>query len=243
MFRLETKAPVFFLLCVFAIAQAAADSPSGQDRDRPFRKGRGGFRGNERSERPGHVVPGKLSYGGNGCPAGTMRVAFAPDNLSFTMLFDSFIADTSDGARRDAMSCDALLPITIPEGQQMEITRVDYRGFANVPAKGKGVLRSVFNFAGRGANRDRISLRFRFDGPVSENYEISSGDMGNGRALPQTEVSPCGGEAHLRLHNEVKVTAPRGQQAQLTVDSIDGSSNAVYYVSWSACRRTGTARR
>lgn len=218
-----------------SISQAEA-----RDREQPFRKGRGGFRGNERSERPGRFTQGRLQHAGNGCPAGTMRVVFAPDNLSFTVLFDQFVADTTtnDRGRRDRMSCEALLPIEIPDGQQMEITRVDYRGFVAVPAGGRAVLHSMFNFVeGRGRrDRDRINIRYAFAGPITENYEISTGDMTGGRGSQPTETSPCGGEAQLRMKNEVMVAAPRGQQASLTVDSIDGSANAVYYVNWKACR-------
>lgn len=220
------------------------------DVDRGFYQGRngGGPRGNEQSDRPGgRFAYGQLSYGGNGCPAGTMQAVFAPDNLSFTILFDKFVADTTTAknGRVDVMSCDAVLPITIPPGQQMEITRVDYRGFANIPAGGRGLLQSSFNFVGTRQfqqfddPRDRINFRFNFSGPVADNYELSSGSMNKGRGMSQTEVSPCGGQASLVIRNTVQVVSSGGQQAQLTVDSIDGQSNAVYYVNWRACKFDG----
>lgn len=223
------------------------------ERERAFRRDRGRFRGNERSTRPGRIVPGQLRHGGNGCPEGTMRVIFAPDGLSFTILFDRFVAGTGsvEGGQRGAMSCDAVLSMNIPENQQMEITRVDYRGFVSVPAGGKGALSSMFNFVeqSRGArgtgqwrDRDRILIRYVFSGPQAENYEISTGAMNEGNGLSQTEVSPCGGEARLRIRNAVRVTAPPGQEAQLTIDSIDGSSNAVYFVNWRECRPAGRER-
>jgi hypothetical protein len=242
-----------YLFCSSAMNAFADNSPAA-DRDFGFRRGRDGFRGNERSERPGRFMPGQLRHGGSGCPEGTMRVVFAPDNLSFTVLFDRFVADTATGARerRDRMSCEATLPIQIPEGQQMEITRVDYRGFVSIPQGGRGSLHSVFNFVededripgrpgfgrgrGRWRDRDRINVRYNFFGPISENYEISTGTMNEGRGLLQSEVSPCGGEAQLRLRNDVVVISPQGQQAQLTVDSIDGSANAVYFVNWRSCQ-------
>lgn len=236
---MKTRAFTFFLSSLFLISFSPAEA---RDRDQEFRKGRGGSRGNERSERPGRLERGQLRHAGNGCPEGTMRVVFAPDNLSFTVLFDQFVADTATGprGRRDRMSCEALLPVMIPEGQQMEITRVDFRGFAGVPAGGRATIHSVFNFVegarGRGRDRDRINVRYNFSGPLAENYEISTGDMKGNRNSTASETSPCGGEAMLRLKNDVTVTAPRGEQASLTIDSIDGSANAVYFVSWSSCR-------
>lgn len=227
-----------FNLALFVAA--TLNTAQAGDREQPFRKGKGGFRGNERSERAGRFVPGQLRHAGNGCPEGTMRVVFAPDNLSFTVLFDQFVADTATNqrGRRDRMGCEALLPVQIPEGQQMEITRVDYRGFVGVPAGGRATLHSVFNFVeGRGRkDRDRINIRYAFTGPLAENYELSTGDMTAKRGSQHTETSPCGGEALLKLKNEVMVMAPKGEQASLTVDSIDGSANAVYFVSWKGCR-------
>jgi hypothetical protein len=147
------------------------------------------------------------------------------------------------------MNCEAILPIEIPEGQQMEITRVDYRGFVSVPEGGRASLHSVFNFMedeargrGRWKDRSRINVRYNFKGPVTENYEISTGDLTEGRGRQQAEVSPCGGTAQLKLRNDVVVASPRGEQASLTIDSIDGSANAVYFVNWSACRPGRAAR-
>ncbi len=238
---MKTQLFGILLTSLFLVSVSSAEA---RDRDQDFRKGRGGSRGNERSERPGRFERGQLRYAGNGCPEGTMRVAFAPDGLSFTVLFDQFVADTTTGARgrRDRMSCEALLPMQIPEGQQMEITRVDFRGFAAVPAGGRGVIHSVFNFVeggrGRGRDRDRINVRYGFTGPLAENYELSTGDMKGSRNSTATETSPCGGEVQLRLKNELIVAAPRGELASLTIDSIDAAGNAaaVYFVNWSSCR-------
>lgn len=208
-----------------------------KEKERPFRPGKGGNRGNERSDRPGRVEPGQAQYGGNGCPAGTVQAVFAPDNLSFSLLFDRFIADvnSTEGAERGSMSCEVSLPISLPANQQMQIVRVDYRGFVNVPSGGKGALHAMLMFQGRGGGRDKINARYRFEGPRAENYEISTGDM-TGQGNDGGDVSPCGGRTVLKIKNQVQVSAPAGQQAQLTVDSIDGSSNAVYYVNWRACR-------
>jgi len=245
---------LFVSVILAATTTSALADFNSLDRNQEFRRGRGGFRGNERSERPGRFAPGRLQHGGNGCPDGTMRVVWAPDNLSFTVIFDKFVADTTTaGPRgRDRMTCEAVLPVQLPEGQQMEITRVDYRGFVSIPAGGRGALHSMFNFVedenripgrpgfgrgrGRWRDRDRINVRYNFAGPVAENYEISTGDMNGGQGLQQTETSPCGGEAQLKMRNDVVVMAPQGQQASLTVDSIDGSANAVYFLNWKSCQ-------
>jgi hypothetical protein len=219
-----------------------------RDREKGFNKGKGGHqRGNERSERPGRIQVGNPAAGGNGCPAGTMQVVWAPDNLSFSILFDQFIAQAQGtrGQKRDVMACDALIPITLPDNMQMEITRVDYRGFIMLPdQRSKAKLHALFNFRGRGGDGDRLNLRFTFDGPVADNYSISTDLLNNGNG-PNPEVSPCGGQTQLRVYNQLVIQSPtRDSQAQATIDSIDGQANAVYYVNWRACkaRNNGNGR-
>ena len=210
---------------------------SARERDREFKRGRGGsWRGNERSERPGRVPVGAPSFGGNGCPAGTMNVVFAPDNLSFSILFDQFVARAQGGReqRRDVMTCDALIPIEIPAGMQMEITRVDYRGFVGLPEQARARLQAVFNFRGRGGDGDRLNLRFEFQGPVMDNYVITTDLLSEPGA--NTELSPCGGRTVLRVFNRLQVVSRlTGQPAEATIDSIDGQANAVYHVNWRRC--------
>lgn len=222
------KFVVLFSLLSLSISTFAAD------RERGFKRGRFHQRGNEHSERVNSLAVGNANYGGNGCPQGTMRAVFAPDNLSFTLIFDQFIADVTENkrGRRDVMTCDTLIPMQIPAGMQMEITRVDYRGFVSLPDRARARLHSVFNFRGRGGDRDRLNLRFDFQGPVMDNYEISSDVMNGGT---NTEISPCGGSSQLRIMNQLHVVSPSKQPASATVDSIDGAAHATYYVNWRRC--------
>src|SRR5690349_15433855 len=95
------------------------------DRDQPLHPGAGHGRGNEHSGHVSSLPMGQPSYGGAGCPAGTMQIVFAPDFLSFTVLFDQFVVQT-DGSvgKPSVMECDALIPFQIPAGMRMQITRV-----------------------------------------------------------------------------------------------------------------------
>jgi hypothetical protein len=216
-----------------------------QGRDRDMRPGRPIRRGNERSVRPDrNVGPGVLTYSGNGCPQNTMRVAFAPDNLSFSVLFDNFVAKTeaANPIQRSAISCDAVVPIQIPDNMQMEITRVDFRGFVALPANTRALLQSTFNFVGRGSDRDRLGLRYNFAGPVMDNYEISSDVLQPNERAQSTEISQCGGTVLLNIRSQLRLLA-NSQDATVTIDSIDGSANAVYYVNWRQCSPQRPIRR
>ncbi len=226
---------IFLLLVLTACLKV-----SGAERDHGFKRGRGLTHGNQQSERPGRVGVGREAHAGNGCPAGTMRVVFAPDLLSFTMLFDQFIAqvDPGNNVKRDQMNCDTVIPLTLPDNMQMEITHVDFRGFVALPDRAKARVHSMFNFRGRGGNKDRINMRFDFQGPSMEDYEISSDTIeSNGRSA-ESEVSPCGGDVELRVATRLMLLSPgRNDQATITLDSIDGASEATYYVNWRTCRK------
>ncbi len=221
---------LILLLSVILCSDAFA-----RERDFDFRRERPRWRGNEHSERVHRVGLGRLTFAGRGCPDGSMRVVMAPDNLSFSILFDHFVAQVGAGIYgADQMACDAVIPIELPENRRMEITRVDFRGFISLPMGSFASLVSMFNFQGPGGDRDRMNMRFRFSGPVMDNYEISTDTM---RMDQDSEISPCGGTVNLRVRNTLRIMSRMGgaEAAQVTIDSIDGSGNAIYYVNWRAC--------
>jgi hypothetical protein len=231
---MNSKKILGFSILSLAMVMACANASQAGERERGLRRGHSQRRGNENSQPVTQVQIGTPVYGGNGCPQGTMRTVFAPDGLSFSLLFDQFVAEVSDpmAASRDVMACDALIPMQIPAGMQMRITSVDLRGFAALPARAKGTLLSVYNFRGRGGDGNRMNLRYGFEGPMTENYELSSDVLSPG----ETESSPCGGSFNLRIANQLRVKTPKkGEMASITLDSIDGAAEAVYFVAWQAC--------
>lgn len=245
--------------------------------DRNWRNDHPFGRGNERSERPSRVENNAPIYRGNGCPEGSARIAFAPDNLSFTLIFDKFVADVMNappppppggfggnngngrGGRgdgrgnrgggapgRDRMTCNIVVPLQIPPNMQMSISRIDYRGFAELPAGAKGMLDSLFTFYQRDRRGDdsnegeQTRLHYIFEGPRSDNYELSSGVLNPNGTLPANQVSPCGGRVRLRIQNDLRLMVRPGETApaQITIDSVDASTNAVYQVNWTKCQST-----
>jgi hypothetical protein len=229
---------------LFMIALLFSSAALANDHDQPMHPGQGHGHGNEHSGHPGTLPTGQLSYGGTGCPAGTMRVAFSPDFLSFSVLFDQFVV-SSDGAKGkpNVGDCDAVIPITIPAGMRMQITSVDLRGFAAVPQQGHGQLRSIFNFEGAHGAGDRIVLHFDFQGPEADDYLVTSDNMRTNGDIPATESSSCGGQANLRMSTELRIQSHANNPASLTLDSVDGSTHATYYVNWVPCTADAPADR
>jgi hypothetical protein len=219
------------------------DASAGLGGERDMKRVRPRERGNERSERVTSLQVGAPVYAGNGCTQGTMAAVFAPDNLSFSILFDGFIAELSKDVnkKKDVMNCGVVIPMQIPEGMQLSITRVDYRGFMNLPEGVRGVFRSSYSFNKRERNVEKgdganVNLNYQFVGPKTEDYFISSDVLGDGTS-GIAETSPCGGNVRLRINSAVKIAGPKGAEGQITLDSMDGSGseNAVYYVNWQKC--------
>lgn len=231
-----SKIILIFVVLIFSNASIA------RDLDRDMRRGHGNARGNERSERVDRVETHQPISSGNGCPANTMNVVFAPDNLSFAVLYDQFIAQITNVSvdRRSVMTCNTVVPMVIPAGIQMEITRVDYRGFVGLPDRAQAALSSVFNFRSRMPSRDRMNLRFNFMGPLADDYVVSSDVLSQDKEISNVVVSPCGGAADLQIMNRLYVTTQvAGQQASVTLDSMDAAANATYFVNWRKCEERG----
>lgn len=195
-------------------------------------------RGNERSKRITNVVTGNPIYSGDGCPANTAQVSFAVDNLSFSILFDQFVAESSSSTRkREALACHILVPIQIPEDTQMEITRVDLRGYVQLPIGAQAVMRSSFNFRGRDRDRSQLIVSSRWQGPKMENFDLTSEALREEQVKSSTEISPCGGLAYLVIRNQLSILSENTQdEALLSLDSIDGIGRAEYFVNWKSCR-------
>ncbi len=78
---------------------------------------------------------GTVSFGGNGCPAGTATAVLTPDASGVSILFDKFsIEQTVGQGGISRLSCRVKIPINIPLGYAVGATRFDYRGFAELPA-------------------------------------------------------------------------------------------------------------
>ena len=213
--------------------------------DFDFHRGRPENHGNERSERNfrNDFDPRQISYNGNGCPAGTASISLSPDNLTFSILFDKFLAEVTSSSLRpmDRKTCQVAIPITVPENMRVGITSVDYRGFSDVPVNGRGTLLADFNFRGLGrvgpqgmdrGNGEVRSGRIRYDflGPKREDYTLSSGVMS------QRQYSSCGEKFVLLLNTEVSLLTPAVNQAgSITLDSMDGNSHLEYHLIWERC--------
>lgn len=73
---------------------------------------------------------GKPDYGGTGCPAGTAKVALAPDAASISVRFSQYrvSAGGNTGRAFDRKACGLSIPISSPPGYSVAVIAVDVQG-------------------------------------------------------------------------------------------------------------------
>ncbi len=173
---------------------------------------------------------GNPSYGGTGCPAGSASVTLSPDATALSMLFDSYTAEAGGTTGRviDRKSCNIAVPVNVPGGFSVSVISVDYRGFNAVPAGGRNTFNVEYFFAGATGPR----FQKVFAGPQNSDYLLT-----NTLIASALVWSPCGAQVNLRTNSSIQAqTNNFGQQALMTVDSVDITAGIIYKLQWRQCR-------
>ncbi|WP_022952538.1 DUF4360 domain-containing protein [Leucothrix mucor] len=162
-----------------------------------------------------------VGYGGNGCPAGSASVTISPDKQSVSVLFDEYIAEAGGQGQRtfSRMKCDIAFSLKVPNGISVSLIDADYRGFMDLPRGARADFSRDYFFAGaRGP-----SLKSNWNGQKSDDYLIKDrlGVMAN-------VWSPCGASVILRSKTAASVRTNRGNEAMLTVDSVDLTTKTTF---------------
>ncbi|KAH8716774.1 hypothetical protein GQ44DRAFT_624762 [Phaeosphaeriaceae sp. PMI808] len=187
----------------------------------------------ELGEKPpaGSVKIRGISYGGNGCPQGTMSSQISEDRTTVTLIFDSYIASIGPGIAlsEQRKNCQLNIDLEYPGGFQYSILSADYRGYASIQKGVKGTLKSTYYFSGQTA---QSSTAYDFEGPVSGDY------LKHDEADSTSVVwSPCGEKALLNINSQVRLTSSISTATGLlTTDSTDLKFKQVVYVSWQKCK-------
>jgi hypothetical protein len=99
----------------------------------------------------GHEVEIRgVSYGGSGCPGGSVGYQISDDRTTITLLYDEFIAQAGSGiAPKDRRkNCNLNLKLQYPQGWQFSVFRADYRGHVTLPAGATGRATANYFFSG-----------------------------------------------------------------------------------------------
>jgi len=172
----------------------------------------------------------KVGYAGNGCPAGSASVVLANDKKSVSVLFDDYIAEAGGHGQRNLSrkKCDIAFGLKVPNGMSVALIDADYRGFVDLPRRARADFTRDYFFAGTRGPR----MKKRFNGGYSDDFTITD-RMG----VMSRVYSRCGADVILRSKTAATVRTKRGQEAMMSVDSADLTSQTIfrYNFSWKKC--------
>jgi hypothetical protein len=204
------------LICGLALAVGVAGSPVLAD-DTP---------------NPNEVHITGLTYGGSGCPGGSAAVNVSSDAQAFTLIFDEFIAEIGPGVPlpQSRKNCQVNLTLHVPHGFTYGIAAVDYRGFANLARRAKGLQKAIYYFQGQ---EPTASTWRAFVGPMDNDWQIRD------EVEWATIVwAPCGVERSLNINAQIRLDragASSSSSSFMTMDSEDGSLTQIYHLVWRRC--------
>ncbi|TKX19998.1 hypothetical protein C1H76_7882 [Elsinoe australis] len=171
-----------------------------------------------------------LTYGGTGCPQGTVASVISADRTYMTLIFDSYVASLAPGVAvtENRKNCQLNVGLHYPGGFQYSIFSADYRGYAALDKGVTGTQKSTYYFSGQ---TQQTSTETTFTGPMSKDYLI------NDQAESTSAIwSPCGAEGLLNINSQVRLTSTdKKASGLLTTDSVDAKITQKLYLSWRKC--------
>jgi hypothetical protein len=170
-----------------------------------------------------------ITYGGSGCKQGSVSSSISQDLTTFTLIFDSFIAETGQGKSisDSRKNCQINVDLRYPQGWSYSIVSVDYRGFVSLPKGTSAEQSALYYFSGETAQSKSST---KFQGPYENSYLVSD-------KIPVQQIvwSPCGKVIQGNVNAAVSISGDRSKSALMTVDSIDGKVKQIFGVQWRKC--------
>jgi hypothetical protein len=157
-----------------------------------------------------------ITYGGSGCPQGSVGNSFANDRLAFTLIFDQNVASSGAGVdvTEGSKTCVLTINVFCPAGA-CYLLDTDSRGYVSL-ASGVAAEHAVDLVIGDVSTTSSAP----FAGPTSVDYVQTSSALSDTPAA-QDGLQPVTATFVVHL-----LDAPTSS-AQITLDSIDGRITGV----------------
>ena len=163
-------------------------------------------------------VQNVASYGGTGCPQGTVTPAISDDGTQFTLTLGGLVARTGPGlpVTENRKTCQATVNLHAPRGLLSTLTvNVAIPGHIKLPA---GTTASVTSTAYVTGQVWQAIKTLPFTGPVDQDYQLLQTVNVLGSLLP----GPCS-VLTMNFKAEARISGPLSSPAQLSVDSLGGA--------------------
>jgi len=179
---------------------------------------------------PTQVSINSISYGGTGCPQGSIGSFISADRETFTLIFDSYVASIGPGVpiTSTRKNCQLNINLQYPGGFQYSILSTVFRGYVGLDKGVTATQSSTYYFSGE---TSQSTCSASFTGPVSKDYEVET-DID----LTSTVWSPCGAPVALNIASSLLLRSSVASATGLmTDDSIDGKVTFVVGLQWQKC--------
>ncbi|KAF6823206.1 secreted protein [Colletotrichum musicola] len=165
---------------------------------------------------PDKVRIAGVTYGGNGCPAGSVGSAISDKRDIMTLIFDEFSAEAGPGIApsKGRSMCQLNIKVDVPSGWSFTFVQSTTRGYAMLPKGVTGVCKAKYYFSGEAQNGPTQSLELY--GPAKGDYTKSDQLF-----LQSLVYSPCGEQAMLNVQTSVALDHPKSvkEDSLLTVST------------------------
>jgi hypothetical protein len=179
---------------------------------------------------PNGVFVESISYGGSGCPQNSVTASYASDRTTFTLLFDSFIAQVGPNlpATDARKNCQINVNLHVPMGWAYSVMQVDYRGYVSLDAGINAQMKSVFYWQGSVIQTSSVQ---RFAGPVSKDYTTR-----DTTSFESKIWSDCKQQVPFNINTQVSIDkAGNNGRGQMTADALDGKVTYDLKLLWQRC--------
>lgn len=150
---------------------------------------------------------GEVSYGGTGCPGGTLDTRVSEGQNTFSVYFSQFFAHAGEpsGRRTDRKVCNLAIPLHVPQGRSVAILPVSFEGYAAIPVGGEGRMSIEYFQAGtRGPKISKV-----FPGGFEQDFSIRDGRS------TFLQWSECGQDTNLRVSTSLLVKSNENYDTSL----------------------------
>jgi len=180
---------------------------------------------------PNGVYVESISYGGTGCPQGSVSTSFSPDRTTFTLIFDSFVAQVGPtiAVKEARKNCQINTNFHVPAGWQYSVMSADYRGYVSLDAGVKASQKTIYYFQGEVA---QVSSGANFAGPTDQDYVVHDQVPFNTKI-----TSLCNNARPINANTDVRIdkTANPNGRGQMSTDSLDGRVTYKLNLLWQRC--------
>lgn len=170
----------------------------------------------ESSPNPKEVYVQSVTYGGNGCPQGSVGTSIANDRKSFTLIFDSFVASTGPNVPvlERKKSCAVNVNLRFPGGDFTNDATFDVRGYTSIPS-GSFAKYSSSSIPSLALKVLQHNLVKNEGGPMSRDYIVN-----HKMRVSNKNYQECSRVLPLRVDFNIELSTV-GVSSQKTIDSID----------------------